>query len=260
MEKFLSASLLAGSLLVGMLLFLEIGRRCGLRRLAKDPEAALVGIGAVEGAVYGLLSLLIAFSFNGASSRFDARRQLIVAEASAISDAYARLDLLPAEAQPALRDNFRQYVEARLAVHQKLVDLEATTVAFTRSIKLQGAIWTQAVDAVRRAGPSVLHPLVLVSLNEMTTLATTRTAAAKSHPPLAIFLMLFGVALASALLAGFSMAANKAHSRVFMVAFAAVVAVAVFITLELEFPRIGLIRIDSLDQIFVELRESMNPR
>jgi hypothetical protein len=38
----------------------------------------------VDGAVFALLGLLIAFAFSGAASRFDARRQLIVQEANMI--------------------------------------------------------------------------------------------------------------------------------------------------------------------------------
>ncbi|NOT56919.1 MAG: DUF4239 domain-containing protein [Deltaproteobacteria bacterium] len=261
MERVISsAPLFAGSLFLGMLLFLEVGRRCGVRCLAKYPEEERVAIGMVEGAVYGLLSLLLAFTFNGAASRFDARRQLIVEETNAIGTAYLRLDLLPTDTQPALRENFRQYVETRLAAYRKLPDVAAAKAELARSIKLQGAIWTQAIDAARRTESPAVITLVLSSLNEMIDITTTRTVAVQTHPPVEIFAMLFGVALASALLAGYGMAANKARNWVFGVGFAAVVAVAVFVTIDLEFPRVGLIRIDSVDQILVELRESMNPR
>ncbi len=71
--------------------------------MAEDPAGALAGIGAVEGAVFGLVGLLIAFTFSGAGTRFDTRRQLVVEETNAIGTAYLRLDLLPAALQPALR-------------------------------------------------------------------------------------------------------------------------------------------------------------
>ena len=50
----------------------------------------------MEGVIFGLLSLLIAFTFSGAASRFERRRDLIVQEANAIGTAYLRIDLLPA--------------------------------------------------------------------------------------------------------------------------------------------------------------------
>jgi len=76
--------------------------------MKEDPEGARAGAGAVEGSVFGLLGLLIAFTFSGAAFRFDARRQLAVEETNAIGTAYLRLDLLPADKQPALRDSFRR--------------------------------------------------------------------------------------------------------------------------------------------------------
>jgi hypothetical protein len=102
------------SLLAGMLILTEAGRRIGLRRMAEDPEGVRAGLGAIEAAILALLGLLLAFTFSGAGSRFDARRQLIVDETNAIGTAYLRIDLLTAAAQPELRENFRRYVEARL--------------------------------------------------------------------------------------------------------------------------------------------------
>ena len=119
-------SLLFGiALFLGMLILLEIGWRIGIRRWAKDPEGARAGVGTVEGAVFALLGLLIAFTFSAAASRFDARRQLIIEETNDIGTAYLRLDLLPAEAQPGLREKFREYVDARLEVYRKLPDIAA---------------------------------------------------------------------------------------------------------------------------------------
>jgi hypothetical protein len=50
-------------MLAGTLGLLEVGRRFGIRRLAQDPEGAKAGAGAVEGAVFRLMGLLIAFRF-----------------------------------------------------------------------------------------------------------------------------------------------------------------------------------------------------
>ena len=72
------------ALFAGMVVLLEVGRRTGIRRMRKDPEAAREGFGALEGAIFALLGLLIAFTFSGAAERFDQRRHLIVEETNAI--------------------------------------------------------------------------------------------------------------------------------------------------------------------------------
>ena len=42
-----------------------------------------------------------------------------------------------------------------------------------------------------------------------------------------------------------------------MVGFAAAMALAVYVIIDIEYPRLGLIRVDAFDQVLVELRESM---
>lgn len=130
----------AVGLFIGMLVCLEIGRRIGIRRMAQDPEGARQGVAAVEGSVFGLLGLLIAFTFSGAASRFDARRQMVVAEANNIGTAWLRLDLLPQEPAAKLRELFRQYLDARLDAYQKLPDIPAAEKELAHAVQLQGEI------------------------------------------------------------------------------------------------------------------------
>ena len=107
---------------LGMLLLLETGRPIGIWRRRKNPQAADKEGGAVEAAIFGLMGLLIAFTFSGAASRFDERRHLVVQEANMIGTFYLRLDLLPADSQKMLREKMRQYVDTRLAFYRKLSD------------------------------------------------------------------------------------------------------------------------------------------
>jgi hypothetical protein len=245
-------------LLLGMFILIEIGRRMGARRLAKDAEGGRTGFGAIEGSVFGLMGLLVAFSFSGAASRFDSRRQLIVEETNAIGTAYLRLDLLPSEAKLELQELFRQYVDSRLSVYQKLPDISAALAELERSGKLQRTIWSKAVAACQASGSQPATMLLLPALNQMIDITTTRTMAARLHPPTIVFIMLGVTSLVSSLLAGYGMAVGKTRSWVHMLAFAATLAVTVYVICDMELPRFGLIRVDSFDRALVELRQGMN--
>jgi len=242
---------------LGMPLFLEAGRRIGFRRLEKDSEGARQGFGVVDGAVFGLLGLLIAFTFSGAAARFDERRQLIIEEANDIGTAYLRIDLLPESAQPRLRELFRQYLDSRLEIYRKLPDLEAAKAELARSIKLQNEIWTAAIAACRESGSAPSHMLLLPALNQMIDITTTRTEVTKIHPPVIIFFMLAILSLASALLAGYSMAGGKSRSWIHIMVFSAVMAITVYVIIDIEYPRFGIIRVGGADRVLEELRESM---
>ncbi len=249
--------LFAVGLFLSMLVLQEAGRRIGVRQMAKHPEGAGPGTGAMEAAVFALLGLMIAFTFSGAASRFDGRRHLIAQETNAIGTAYLRLDLLGPEERSSLRRLFGQYVDSRLAVYRKLPDIEAAQQEWARGVALQGEIWSQATAACRAQDNSRSCILLLPALNEMIDITTTRKMSTLIHPPAIVFVLLFGLALGCSLVAGYGMAGSKYRSWIHMVVFAAMTAVTVYVILDIEYPRFGLIQVDAADQVLVELRESM---
>jgi hypothetical protein len=258
MNHALYAMLFALLLFAGMLILVEVGRRAGQQRIAVDAEGHRPTIGVIDGAVFGILGLLFAFSFSGAASRFDARRQLIVEEANDIGTAYLRLDLLPPNEQSALREKFRQYLDARIAAYQKIDDYDAINDEFIRATKLQHEIWQLAIAAPHDAGSQPARLLLLPSLNAMIDITTTRTMAMQMHPPKVVFVMLFVLTWVSSLLAGYAMAQGKLRSWIHIICFAIAMSVSFYVILDLEYPRSGLITINSFDQALVDLRNSMN--
>jgi hypothetical protein len=251
------APLLCTALFVGTVVLLETGRRIGAARLAADPDGARAGVGAVEGSVFGLLGLLIAFTFSGAASRFDARRQLIVEETNHIGTAWLRLDLLPANEQPELRELFRRYIDSRLETYRKLPDVKASEAERARSVQLQQEIWQQAVRVSRESGSQPLTTMLLPALNNMFDIASTRAMATRMHPPPIVFVMLAALTLAGATLVGYGMAGGKSRNWLHILGFAAVMALTTYVIIDLEYPRLGLIRVDAADEMLMELRETM---
>lgn len=254
----LAVAAIAVFVFFGILALFELGRRVGKRRAAEDAEGARAGLGAVEGAVYGLLGLLLAFTFSGAATRFEHRRDLVIQEANAIGTAYLRIDLLPKDTQPALRDLFRRYVDSRLAAYAQLPDLGAAMAELERSNALQREVWRVAQEAAAQSPNPPRAHLIQPALNEMFDITTTRLAATQSRPPAVIFGMLIVLALVSALIAGHGMAVAKTRHWLYPLAYALVMSVTLYVILDLEFPRLGLIRVDAVDQLLVDVRASMN--
>jgi hypothetical protein len=203
------------------------------------------------------MGLLIAFTFSGAAARFDARRTAAVDEANCIGTAWLRLDMLPAATQPPLRAKLRDYATARLESFRKLPDLDAAKVESARASALQQEIWTQAITACRDANSVSATVLLLPALNQMFDAASSRTIHAQMHPPLMIYQMLVLLVLASSLLAGYGLGAGKVRNWFHALAFTLTIMVTLFVILDFEFPRLGLIRIHTNDQIFVNQLESM---
>lgn len=245
------------AMLFGTLVMLEVGRRAGARRRRLAGDGASAGLGAVDGAVFGLLGLLLAFTFSGAASRFDTRRALIVQEANDIGTAYLRLDLLPAEAQPRLREAFREYIAARLATYRLVKDTTAALREMARAADLQADIWGQAIAAAQGAPSPQVVMLVVPALNAMFDIASTRNMAIRAHPPTIIYLLLGVLVLVGALFAGYGMSADATRKWLHTIGFAVIMAATAYIILDFEFPRLGLIRVDDFDQALVAVQNSM---
>jgi hypothetical protein len=81
--------------------------------------------------------------------------------------------------------------------------------------------------------------------------------ASKMHPPLIIFILLFCLALASSLLAGHAMAEGKGRTWIHMLCYSLAMAAAIYVVFDIEYPRLGFIRVDDMDQVLVELGNSM---
>jgi hypothetical protein len=165
--------------------------------------------------------------------------------------------MLPAEAQPELRDLFRRYVDKRLETYQHVDDLNQVRRDLAASQELQTEIWQKSVVAAGRSPNTAASMLLLPALNAMIDITTVRTAATEDHPPVIIFGMLALIALATSLMAGFEMAGARRRSWLHIGGYALIMSIAVYVILDLEFPRMGLIRVDAFDHYLMDVRASM---
>jgi len=258
MEPPIPALLFALILFVGMLVLMEIGRRFGVRRRPKESEGERSGLGTVEGAVFALFGLMVAFTFSGAASRFNEKRMLTAEEVNCIETAYLRLHLLSPQAQPALQELFRHYVDSRLETYRRLPNMVAAEMEMAKSKKIQQEVWIEAEAATRLPDS---HPssglLLLPAINNMIDISTTRTMALQLHPPRIVYALLLGLGLICSLLAGFRMSIGQHRSWLHILGFTVLTVIIVYVMLDVEYPRAGLIRLESADQFLVNLRDHM---
>ena len=250
----LIALLIVLILLGGMFLLIEVGFRIGTRHRAEG--GSIEGLGALEGGVLGLMSLMLAFSFSGAADRFNDRRALIVEESNELGTAWLRLDLVPAAVQPAIKDSFRSYVDARIQAYRALPDYEAAMSALNRANALQQVIWRMAIDATKD-GWAPAATVLLPSLNSTFDIGNTRLWATRMHPPFILHGLLLLLVLLGALLAGYSMSRGGRRRWSHTTIFVFMVVVTVWLIVDLEYPRLGVIQVRDFDQAIVDVRATM---
>jgi hypothetical protein len=257
MEPPVPPLLFALVLFLGMLLLLEVGNRLGIKRRAKEAEGERSNLGAIEGAVFALFGLIMAFTFSGAATRFNEKRQLIAEEANTIETAYLRLDLVP-EAETKLQNLFREYMDSRLKTYRALPDMKAAKLEMANSKRIQEEIWTESVAATQLPGSHRAAAWILLpALNNMIDITTTRTMALQLHPPRIIYALLFGLGLICSILAGYRMA-GAYRSWLHILGFTLLTVIIIYVMLDVEYPRVGLIRLEAADQVLVDVREAMH--
>jgi len=104
---------------VSSLVLMNLGRRLGARYLVREGTPTVTGLNTVEGAVFALMGLVLAFAISGALQRFDERKQLILQEINAISTAYDRLGLLDNPPRFELKSALKAYCAVELIFIKK---------------------------------------------------------------------------------------------------------------------------------------------
>lgn len=240
-----------------MLLFQELGIRIALKRVERDPQKGLQGTGVIEGGIFAVWGLLLAFTFSGAASRFDLRRTLVGQEANAIGTAFLRLDLLPSKEREILRKKFQIYLETRLETYRKADRGDNWKEPFKKSLDLQNEIWVQAVTTIETLKQPMAAILVLPALNAMIDIVTTRLVATMMHPPWIVYLLLLGMSLFCVTLIGFNQAQGKYKHSLHLFGFIVVTTLIIYVIIDMEYPRRGLIRVDSVDAVLGDLLQSI---
>jgi hypothetical protein len=170
-----------------MVTALELGFRAGRRSGKSEQNVAGPQVSAIQGAVLGLLGLLLAFSFAAAGTRFFERQDLIVQEANAIGTAYLRADLVGEPYSSELRKALKEYTEHRIAISDNLQS-GWSPQAVADIERMHARIWRAASDGVAK------HPefaqVLLSPVNEVIDLHTTRVSASLKRIPWLLMLLL----------------------------------------------------------------------
>ena len=81
--------------------------------------------------------------------------------------------------------------------------------------------------------------------------------ASRNHPPVDRLLPADGACAGGSLLVGYGTSINARRNWLHNLLFTVILSLTIYVIVDLEFPRFGLIRVDAADQAFDELRESL---
>lgn len=242
--------------IVGGLLLLvsEIGYRMGVRLFRKQDEARRGQIGGIQGAVLGMLGLLLGFTFAMAVARYEVSRELVLAEANSIGTTYLRASFLPPPHQTAVEELLRRYVDLRLDFYHAGTDKDAVDKAEQGAAQIHRELWKHAVAAAKES-PSPITATFINSLNETIDLDASRLNAMRTRVPEAVWLLLLLVASVGCHASGYGAGASGVRNMFSGLILPLLITVLITILADLNRPRQGLIGISQ--QPMSDLQQSL---
>lgn len=247
--------------LIGLVVFAlllaasEIGFRRGRAVGSSLTEPSKSQLSSFQGAMMGLLALLLGFNFALAESRFETRRHLVVQESNAIGTTYLRSQMLAEPYQTEVAKLLREYVDARLEFYQAGTDQDRLKAAIDKTDGVQKQLWSQAVAAAQKDPRPVPTGLFITPLNDVIDLHAEREVARQNHVPEIVLWLLVITAIGSMGLAGYGSGVGNRRNLAHAVTVAAIVCIVILVTMDLDRPRQGLIRISQ--QSMITLRASL---
>ncbi len=216
------------------------------------------GSGALQNAMLTLLGLFLAFTFGMTVSKFESRREAIVEEANDIGTAILRCDLYPDSVRSELRNYFKQYVQTRIAYYQAGSNEQMIQATMDEGANYTGMIWNKVVAQSHDPANSVRSMQMIPAVNAVIDTAGAREAERNSHVPRLILLTLLLLTITGSFLIGYDQPRTD-RSSIFVVGFAIMITLTIYLILELDRPRIGLINLHSAEKMIEDLLK-MLPR
>ena len=250
---------------LALVIFAVVGGGCAAgvligRYLRRHSDHYREGIGALQGALLGLVGLVLAFGLSLAVGRYQDRRADVVSDANTIGTAYLRAQTLGEPQRSRSLALLRRYNDLAIRVTHEVPGSAAIRAVTARQGVLQRSLWRLAGESLN-ARPNASAPrLYADSLNAMIDQQTVRLSGLNNRVPDAVlWLELLGAALALGMTALYLSVLGRGVGVIAIVAAAVVVSFLVLVTFDLDRPTRGLIQIPATPLLAEKATMSLPP-
>jgi hypothetical protein len=226
------------------------------RYLRKHSETLREPFGVLQGALLGVVGLILAFGLSLALGRYEDRRAAVVVEANAIGTTYLRAQLIAEPQRTRSLVLLRRYTDLAIRLSHEVPNSSAARRTAAAQGLLQRRLWSLAGQSIAAAPVASAPRLYVDSLNSMIDQQTVRIAALNNRVPGAVLgVEVIGAALALGLLGLYLSVLGRGILPMLLAA--ALVTMLLLITFDLDRPTRGLITVP--DTALVSTRASMVP-
>jgi hypothetical protein len=235
---------------------LELAFRLGRHHRTHSNDSTRSHLTVLQTALLGLLALLLGFNFAMATSRFEARKKLIQDEVTVIGSTYLRAKLLPSDLRGKMSTMLKDYVSARIEFMRAGTDEKLLEAASESSRMIEDQLWNLAAAAEAQGEATAAMNLVIQSLTDVYNVNEKRRAEQDDHVPATVINLLFVVAIGALGFIAYSYGLGHRRRHGSTAIFAILIAMVFTITLDLDQPRSGFIRV--CEESMLRLQEDLN--
>jgi hypothetical protein len=228
--------------LLVVLIPIIIGQRYGIWRKRKSPDLQNASVGSVVGAAFGLLAFMLAFTFQIAAGRYEARKELLLDEVTNIRTTWLRAGVVPEPIRSDTRKLLVEYVNIRVDLAGDPSKLNASMV---RSQQILDTFWKSVEVLSEQDRSSEMYSLFATSVNDLVDNYNHRvTMSLEYRIPSAILGVLFIIAFLSMIALGYQFGISGRGSFRINLLLAIVFAMVMFLILALDRPETGLAKLN----------------
>jgi len=235
---------IALTLFAGILLFYEMGFRIGKFHQKSTDKEIKSQTNNIQAGMLGLLALILAFTFNMSLQRYDARSKAVIQEANSIGTTVLRTKLLPPPYDAATYDLLQEYIDIRIENSKiALSQYKERADIIKRGDEQLKKIWAAGVQAARSDPNPVTTGLFIAALNELIDNRSARFEIQNRHIPEVILFLLFFIFVMNGAIIGYTEGLGGKRAYVPTVLFTLLITLVVFLIIDLDRPRRGLITV-----------------
>ena len=200
-------------------------------------EAERKDFNTVLTAALTLLTLVLAFSFSMATSRYDLRKKYEEEEANAIGTEHFRADLLPSADAAKVRELLKKYLDQRILFYTTR-DKDRLKQIGAHTARLQADLWAAILPSATQSTPTIA--LVVSGMNDVLNSQGYTQAAWWNRIPGSAWALVAGIAVCCHILLGYC--AHRTNTVLFLV-FPLVASISIYLIADIDSPRGGVIRV-----------------
>lgn len=243
---------LVSGLFVLMFAIIFAGYKIGLRKVNADTDNS-----TLLSALLALMGLLLAFTFGMSGSRYDERRNYIIAESNSIGTAILRADLYPDSISKKIRNDFRTYLDARIAFLEAGRNEEKVNSALKHATLASKDLWQTATEHSFSETYRTASLMMIPALNEVFDSASMVNESFHVTVPDSIIVLLLIFSAVSSFFIGYTCGIKKRFDKLLITGFCLLTCVVIYIILDLDRPRRGLIHNSPQIHLLKELKEGL---